>query len=411
MAEKLYIFLTFAVCGIGGTQIYVRNKLNYLHNKGWKTCVISSEPGDEIIIKELEPYRNGIHKELANNPFLLSKHKRETIITEIIEFIKGFGSLTPDNVIIESSYIGISPWGEILAERLCAKHFIFFIQEDYRFKIDSYRKFFNFKFERGELAFNSKNAIETLFDGFKDIKDSEKYQLAPYCVNSIEDCESKILSSLPKADFYIGSFGRVNKPFVIPMIQDLVKYVKLHQDKTFHLVLFGWTDNNQDIIKIEQLLSETNNLTFQITGPIYPVPLCDLNKMDLFISTAGAARATSNEGLITISYDDVYLKPIGILDHTTQNSLYIEDETNVKLDNLMESILFEKKYYKQYKEPIDHEKLYNKRFDEHMRFVDQSNPDLTFYRTKLLKPHLKTKIAYFLKRVSKSFSTSYIRLE
>lgn len=402
MNNKLYVFLSFAICGIGGTQIYVRNKTNYLQKKGWKTCVVSSEPGDTIIIKELESYKNGIFKELANNPFLLSKRKRERIIRNIITYINMFGDISKDEILIESNYIGISPWGEILAERLHAKHFILFIQEDYRFNVDSYQKFFSFKLDRGELAANSHNAIPTLFEGFRDIQDGKTYQLSPFCNNSIEDCESKISQFLPKADYYIGSFGRINKPFVLPMIRDLVEFVKCHPEKTFHLVMFGWTDHPKHSQEIESIIGKITNLTYQITGPIYPVPLCDVKKMDLFISTAGAACSTTFEGILTISYDDVDLKPIGILGKTTSNSLHRDNEPINELKEWMEDIIIKKIYLPQKFNKICAEDRYSKYFDEHMEFLERSKPEKSYYPITRIRPTFLSRLHYSLHKALKA---------
>lgn len=393
MDKKTYIFLTFAVPDIGGTQIYVRNKLNYLHKRGWNTCVITTEPGDNIIIKELEPYKDGIFNELVFNPFLFTNRQRNRILDKVITYIKSFGSLG-NTVIIESNFIAVAPWGELLAERLSAKHFIFFIQEDYRFGVDTYRRFFNFKLDRGELAANTPKALSTLFKGFRDIPPCEKYHLSPYCSNSVEDCESKIEKNLPSADYYIGSFGRINKPFVLPMVDDLVKYVKKHSDKTFHLVLFGWTDNQAHIHYLKEKIDSVNNLSFQVTGPIYPIPRRDIKKMDVFISTAGAANSTFNEGQLTISIDDTDLRPIGIMGHTTFNSLHRDNEPIVALEVLLDEILMQKKYTSEDKHPAPAEENYTPRFDRQMEFIDRSDSSVKYYPIKRLKPKMLSRI-YF----------------
>lgn len=393
MDNKLYVFLTFAVCGIGGTQIYVRNKLKYLQKRGWKVCVVTTEPGDNIIIQELAPYKSGIFNELTYNPFLFTKRQRNRILDKVVSYIGNFGDFAGE-IIIESNYIGISPWGEILAERLSAKHFIFFIQEDYRFNVDTYRHFFSFKFDRGELAANAHKALTTLFDGFRDIGDSTQYQLSPYCANSVENSESKIAESLPDADYYIGSFGRVNKPFVLPMVDDLVEYVKSHPNNTFHLVLFGWTDNPNHIQYIEDRVNEVDNLSFQITGPIYPLPRCDIKKMNVFISTAGAVWATHNEGQLTISVDDIDLKPIGIMGHTTNNSLRRDNEPIVGLKELLDEILFEKRYMSEDRHANQADEVYEPRFDQHMAFIGKSDVSHHYYPMHRLKPSQLARLYY-----------------
>lgn len=393
MDKNLYIFLTFAVCGIGGTQIYIRNKLNYLRKRGWKICVVTTEPGESIIIPELEPYKSGIFNELTYNPYLFTSRQRNRILDRVTEYIRRFGD-TSGKIVIESSYIGISPWGELLAERLSAKHFIFFIQEDYRFRVDTYRQFFSFKFDRGELAVNSHKALSTLFEGFRIVSDSKNYQLSPYCSNSVEDCPSKIDKDLPKADFYIGSFGRINKPFVLPMVDDLIKYAKKNPDKTYHLVLFGWTDNPMHLEYLDSRIKDVDNLSFLVTGPIYPIPRCDIKKMNVFISTAGAVWATFNEGQLTISIDDTDLKPIGIMGHTTMNSLHRDNEPIVELESLLDDILIDKKYLPEEKNISRAEEIYEPKFDMQMDFITRSSQLYQYYPIKKLKPRLLSKLFF-----------------
>lgn len=398
MHQKLYIFLTFAICGIGGTQIYVRNKVKYLQKKGWDTCVISTEPPSEIIINELEQYREGIFCELVHNPYLYSTKQRNRIINRIIQYIETTNANASD-IIIESNYIAVTPWAEILAEILKAKHFIFFIQEDYHFKIDSYRKFFEFKLDRGELAANTHNAVKTLFDNFRTITNSTIYQLPAHCSNSIEDCNPKISNNLPPADFYIGSFGRINKPFVLPMIDRLSSYVAEHPDKKFHLVLFGWSDNPDHYEYITKKIKAIPNLSFQITGPIYPVSRSDLKKMNVFISTAGAAWATYMEKILTISVDDNDLFPIGVLGHTTTNTIHRADEPKLDLGLLLDGIFFDHKYENYQVEPPHFPKDEDHLFDSHFEFISQGESTLKYYPISVLNPKFKSRLYFRLKNL------------
>ena len=64
----------------------------------------------------------------------------------------------------------------------------------------------------------------------------------------------------------------------------------------------------------------------KITGPIFPVPKAMLDRMDVFISCAGAARTSSDAGYITITMDSTDFEPIGILGYTTNDNVHRNPE-------------------------------------------------------------------------------------
>ena len=145
--NRTYIFLTFAVYGIGGTQIYVRNKLRFLQERGWDVSVITTEVKGSapLVVKELAPYQELIFPELLKNPNLYTKRERDKILDRLCAAI---GDVSKDSV-IEPNFIQVTFWGELLAQRLGIRNFVFLIQEDYRIRIKSYLDFFKYKLERG----------------------------------------------------------------------------------------------------------------------------------------------------------------------------------------------------------------------------------------------------------------------
>ena len=276
---KKYVILTFAVAGIGGTQIYVRNKILFLRSLGWDVTVICTETGDDVVVKELIPYKGHSMPELIKNPFLFSKTQRNEIFGRMRSWI-GDGY---DETVIETNIMPATTWGEMLAEQIGAKHFIFLIQEDYSLSDIRYMKFFDFKYQRGELAANTKYALKQLFDGYREIPDSQCGELLAVCYNVVEECESEHDLGIAQADYHIGSIGRLNKPFVLPMVKDVVTFARSHTDKTMQLVFFGGSPVQNDYDDIYAAATGASNLSVYITGPIFPVPRHLLKKMDVFV--------------------------------------------------------------------------------------------------------------------------------
>ncbi len=390
---KKYVFITFAVPGIGGTQIYVRNKLLYLQRKGWDVSVISTEPGDDIFVKELRPYANSIMPELMDNPYLYSSKKREKILEKMVGYI---GEWDKDTV-IETNFFQVTLWGELLAKKLGIRHFVFLIQEEYRNLPKSYLEYYSFKYDRGELAVNTRYALPQLFSGFREIKDSEQGFLSAECSNTIEDCESEYDEAVTDADYHIASIGRVNKPFVNKMAEDVASFAREHSDKSFRLVFFGGSPYQEDHKKIYEIANKADNLSVYITGPIFPIPKSLLDNMDVFVSSAGAATTSHNAGYLTIAIDANDFDPIGILGYTTNETIHRGVSENVKTtQELLNEILIQNKYSHSHSSVCLTDKDMDNVFDKHMAYLSQCVADMNYYDMSRFMPKGSIRLGYRL---------------
>ena len=388
---KKYIFLTFAVAGIGGTQIYVRNKILFLKSLGWDVTVICSETGDDVVVKELIPFKGNAFPELIKNPFLFSKKQRVAIIDRMKDCI-GTGY---DHTVIETNMMFATPWGEMLAKEIQAKHFIFLIQEDYSLSDLRYMKFFDFKYQRGELAANTKYALKQLFEGYRSIPDDKNGELLAVCYNVVEECESEHDTGIVEADYHIGSIGRVNKPFVLPMVKDIVSFANDHKDKTIQLVLFGGSPDRKDYDNVYAAVNEAVNLSVYITGPIFPVPRHLLEKMDVFVSSAGAARTSADEGFITIAIDANDYEPIGVVGYTTDEIVHRNPELqHDSTQRLLEKILIDKEFADKTATVAVSNPNYMEVFKGHIEYIADSDISLKYYDINNLIPHRLSILKY-----------------
>lgn len=391
---KKYIFLTYAVTGIGGTQIYLRNKINFLQSRGWQIFVFATESANadnKVYIKELEPFVEWITPDLIKNPFILTRKERESILNRLEQ---GIGKA--DEIVIESNYVQVTLWGEILAQRLEAKHFIFFIQEDYRLNIPQYIEFYKFKYLRGELAANTDHALAHLFDNVLQINASNNCHLPATCSNSIEDCETNLCDVIKSGYYHIGSLGRINKPFVLPTLVSIGDFAKTHPADKFQVIYFGYASDPLYQTQLEEVADKVDNLEIFVTGPIYPVPLSMLKKMDVFISSSGSATATSKCGFLTIAIDGQDLEPIGFVGINTHETLHrANSDEKIKLKDLLEEALYEKKNEKT-QINCDLEVDMAEKFSPHLDFIEMSSHVKEYYEIKRLQPKLITRICKHL---------------
>lgn len=381
---KTFVLFTFAIYGIGGTQIYARNKMKFMQSKGWSTCMVTTEPGSEILVKEMQPYTGGVFPELMRNPYLYSSWRRNKIISKVITYIRSFGSDT-DEILIESNFMAITQWAELIAEKLRVRNFIFLIQEDYNIRSTKLLDFFSFKYDRAELAVNTKRALQILFKNYRDIPEDDDRFLSAYCSNVVEECQSILGDKLKEADYNIGSIGRINKPFVLPMVQDVIRYVESNPGLKFNFIFFGGSPYPKDIEAIKDACESVKNLDLIITGPLFPIPLCDVQKLNVCISSAGACWSATDAGVPTISIDANDFKPIGIIRITTENSIHRGEESSVALSNLLDDILINHKYAGKLKtKKVD----YFRNFEEHEKMIDLAKQGLEYYPIKKTAPNL-----------------------
>lgn len=388
---KKYVFLTFAVSGIGGTQIYVRNKILFLKHYGWSVNVICTEPGDDICVKELKDFGGNVIPELMKNPYVFDKKQRESILDRMAEIV----GIIDEEIVIESNFVQVNLWGELLAKKLKAKHFAYLIQEDYSLSDLRYMRFYDFKYRRGELAGNTEFALTQLFEGYREVPSDKKGELLAVCYNTIEECESEHEECITGADFHIGSIGRINKSFVLPMVRDIIKFVKKYEDKSFRLVFFGGSPKKQDVEDIFDAVKGIRNLSVYITGAIFPVPKHLLDKIDVFISAAGAARTSSDAGYMTISIDVNDYEPIGILGYTTEDIVHRNPELpHESTEEILESILIRHEYDGITPKVKVSSPDYMEVFKTHMAYLKDSVDLKEYYDISLLKPKLLTRLGY-----------------
>lgn len=340
-STNLYIFLTDSIVKVGGAEIYVRNKCNYLKDTGWNVFIFSTDEG-EIRIEDLKEYKPYIRKEFQIPPFAYSFEHRNQLIESIIALSNAYN---PHKIVLESNSLRLSLWGELIAQQLHAKHLLFILEEKPMIRGKGLLDFLQFKYRRRELAGIAKESLQLLFAPYFKISADESYFLPAYCTNPIEDIECSWLRDIPDADFCLASFGRLEKPYLQTVLTDMEEFISSHTSKTFNLIFIGGERTGFSVQnQIKRMFSKYPNVYVLITGFLFPVPLSLIRRVDVFLSSAGSASATNQLGIPTISYDTIDKQPIGIMGKTTKHSLFREDEPKVKGCDLLQEILIENKY-------------------------------------------------------------------
>lgn len=355
-----FILFCRAIIDVGGNQLYARNKALYYKSLGWNVNIFSFRKGI-VYIQGLESYENHICTELGFPSFLYSNKEKERLLNWMQSFVA-----ESEEYIIESDSILLSSWAEELAQKVYGKHFLYLLDEQpHTFGLA--RDFLNFKFDRNEVAGITDKVIKYVFPYIAKTKD---LVLPAFCINSIDDVDDSLLNIKFEDGVKIGFFGRLNKPYLKPITQNLAKYIKKHNNLNFTVVYVGGSPNQIDIKYIESIYHELSNVVLHITGFICPVPRTFLEKFDFFISTAGSTNALYRAGFLTISVDGYNYKPNGIMGITTDKVLDPE-ENQPHLEDILDDLIIRKLYKREKLARKDYYD-FNYYFEPHLNFVNKN---------------------------------------
>lgn len=382
---KKYVFFTPSVANMGGAQMYIRNKVLYLRQLGWYLDVIIAQGGVARLI-ELQEF-NFVVPELAFEIQNYSDKRKRKVIDLLV---KRIGSVRTEETVIESTCISEASWAEAVAKRIGAKHISFLLQEENTITNKGMQDFFLFKLRRKELFGIIDTSLATMFEPFHPIEKEESYRLPAYCNNVEADVDSPYIKQVMSTehDYLIGMLSRLEKPFVIPSIMDFCQYAQNHMEKKYLFLLMGDAPKGSGVsVQIKKLINtKAPNVSVIATGYLYPVPTKLLELCDAFFTSAGSSWVCMRSGVPTITIDGNDFKPIGILDRTTEHTIFRGEEEPVQeLAELMEEILTEKKYKKEipcYREGLPE-------FLSHINALADSSKEMDYYDVESIIPESK----------------------
>ena len=392
---KKYIILFNSIAGMGGGQMYVRNKLIFMREKGWDAYIVSWF-GDKILIPEFECYKELTFKEMTLTPMTLENKEVDYYIEKIIKMTN---IKEKDEVIVESNTPVMAYWGEILAKKIAAKHIVYLLDERNDLLVsEKYLSFFYFKLKRRELAGINTKAIDLLFRRYRGYIADESAMLPAVCQNVVEDYDSKLMCNYSHERVNICVIGRLEKPFILPAAKAIEKITMTHLEDKFTVWFIGASDNGNTEIELVSLFANHENVELIITGYLFPIPRKLLKGMDYCISSAGSAGVAYREGIVTISIDAHDSQAIGILGYTTQNTLYRKEEPRQNIEKLLNKVMYENELNKYEFVPSDYKPDINS-LEKHIAFLEESEKSKEYFNINELhsvKDDIKKNIIRFL---------------
>lgn len=205
------------------------------------------------------------------------------------------------------------------------------------------RRFLEFKLEHNLLYGIKDQSIPSLL-GDSPATSNRGLPAVGCSDNNVFDCDYILPFSLDNK-VNILSIGRMDKPYVQPMIRSVKSFVSHHRDIDFNLVFIGDAADEKVRESILDSVNEEENVTSYCTGYINPIPRSLIAKMNVAIACAGCVVVAKNEGILTISIDAKDHMAIGIAGITTNNTVFRTNEPKLKIEDLLEDIIIDKKYH------------------------------------------------------------------
>ena len=333
-----YVILTYQMAGFTGAPSYVNNKVKWLKEHDVDTVVFDNYGGlfinKEIVLEYLLPYKNNRMLELFFPPSYFTKRQRTRIIERLLMTVGD-----AEDCVVESNSPRLALWGELLAERLGAKHLILNVGEQLSIHNNEEFGFLDFKLNRHELFTIKPQTIINMFKGYRTISDDEA-QNAFFAASmgvKAEDVPMPELDDLPEAKYIILSFGRY-KPYFDNMVKGVVEFSEKHSEDSVNFLIMG------DVAlppQTEKMLESAPNLFVKFIPSKRPVPKAVFDYSDVVIATAGCANLSYKTGAKTISMDVNTCLPLGVMGYTTIDSVYSSNKEQPHYDvcNLLEDVL------------------------------------------------------------------------
>lgn len=381
MKKKKYVFITTNIHPMGGAQNYVQSKMQYLKHIGWEIYIFFSGTTEDrkCEFTELEAYVDGgiplLGVELGRVFGTLSYYQTlEKMIQDI-----GYDEFDKEQyILIESSHDIEALWGEVLAEKIHAKHICFSIHEMFRGEnryYDKYIEFFWFKYLRHELAGIADDSLHRMFAGYMDVDISNKYKLFAKAEDNVTDIYDKTVEALERKEFNIAYMGRCEKPYFPFVLYELRIFCKKYCDKEIQFIVIGELKEREQ--KLVSALQSIDNLTVSCLGYFNPIPRSLFEKVDVMIAGAGCATISHRQGVPVIVPNAVTNTAMGILGYTTTSVQSGEDEYSYC--ELLEDVLIGKQYLNNPSVAINRPSC-EEAYEQFFEFVDSSEQTVQYYQ-------------------------------
>ena len=327
---KRYVFFTNSIRNMGGAQMYIRNKMLFLREHGWTPTVFFFTEG-KILIPELQEFGGNRIPELAYPITAVGKRTREQVLNRICKELED-----SKECVIESSIYPGCYWMEEVARRVSGRCILYILHEGFPRCNEKEISFLRFKLDRRELF----NGTEGIRMRIGKLWANDNVFLMPSYSNVTAPIDYPL--EYDKSLKTILSIGRLDKPYIMPMLDEINTFAK-EQSIRVNLFLVGGAAEDSYIERIKEYLSDKPQIVPYFLGYMFPVPESIIKAADVAIASSGSILVPSEMGVPTIAIDTQDYMAMGIYGCTTNNTFKRETEPQLRTSDLLKEVLIEGK--------------------------------------------------------------------
>lgn len=313
MEIKKYIFLINDIGSVGGGQLYLSSKVDWLESEGWDVDVYYFYQ-TPVMLENLKRFECNYVRNFEFRFASLSPEERNETAAFITRNIPSGA-----NVVFESYSCQMGLWGEFLAKITNGKNICYFINESKPKITASMRQFLLFKLKQKLLYGISPQSIPSVLP---EANGSDTFLRAEGCSQrNAPDIYDSRLETIPKAGFTILSIGRLEKLYMPKLFEEVKKFAASCCEPV-NFIIVGDTNQKKVRDSLFKGIDEIENLNTVFWGYTFPIPKQLFERSDVFVGCAGSAFMAFKERVPSITIDVTDHMGIGILGETTENRLY-----------------------------------------------------------------------------------------
>jgi len=381
---KTYIIFTPEITNMGGAQMYTANKVQFLKKKGWNVQVFFPKRKGDVLIPELKEFENNLILELGIELRFMTRSMKKSAFQRIECFCKD-----SDEIVVESQIINHSFLVEEIAAYLGARHIINTLDERIPICFKKQNVFFEYKLRRWEFQNAGERRLKQVFgNDYKQEFLAFKNNMVYNCSNVVSEDSQELTFS--DSDSTILSIGRLDKPYIIPMTEEIKLFATKHADKSMNVIYVGGSFTGEEEGKIKSILESVNNVNLYMLGYTFPVPFNVISIADVAIACANSVNVTADKDVPTIVADINDSMAIGVYGYDTENKFARVLEPKIAISKLLEAVLIGKHYPRKgiLTDSMSDE---NEAFERELAFIERSKNNTGYYDVKSLMS-LKTRI-------------------
>lgn len=328
--KTIYFITIPELIGIGGAQLYAIRRAKYLIKKGYSVFFLVIQADNIHLEWDIEI--RIIKNRWLNTPiFMINNNQIAAEISKISAVIDQ--ELDLKNVIFETFSWEAATWAETFAKQFNAKHFVYSLGEP---PLDNLRhkfihEFFMHKYKQHELLGLSDMSLSIILGKKFDTNYNPYVNISFELKEIVNITQPRFLETIDRNRFTITTVSRLEKSYVVDLIENIIVFAKRNFFNEFNLIICGdgvikGKTSNDFILHYQNLIPK--NLKIYFPGYTFPLGKDLFEVTNVFVGMGTSAVSSISQKCPTICVDPRNGKSIGVFGVDTFNFAYPKNDNS-----------------------------------------------------------------------------------